>query len=602
MKNLVLGLLLLLTPQVIARESLIPLNDQADRIAIIDDRFGPSALVGLIQDQSLVVVDLVLKTNKAKIPLGFEPLAVVYDPVTKLAYVGGVRHSSIAVVDLAQKKIIADIDLGGGIYDLTLDSKRQFLVATHPVGNRISVVNLTTRSVRSIAMPQPALAVGVLENGWIAVSLNEGPLGIILLDSETGEQLARLRSGSGTEDLQVDNQGKRLILLNSGSEDLSIVPLDLRGKYRTIGLDWKPTRLALSANGRLAYVTSRNSDRLQIVDLDQGVILSTRTLERQPTGIMALADGSYVVVEAGSKTLRWTKPGDEAPLDRKLPVGTTSSAVAGVVKDLGGRPVTQGSLQVQGRSVPVLADGSFIVGDLPEGRYDVTIKVPGYPDQTLEVRTRAGYIKTLGEVQLPPQLAWENAKGVGFLADKPLYSDLLARSLIERLTTGTDRQLLLLNGPLGPAPEFKPFTGLLDTLALLDRDNRLTADLEKLKVMGRSLGLRYLVFTQVQSGRGYDTRGNPLLNTALKLFIPFVPFDIPNFSPNQLRSQGQVVVIDLQKSRVGDRVRFWEASAQDDAGGAPLYDEAADGLFRQEILRISEAISRQWKAQDPFTS
>ncbi|WP_287129758.1 hypothetical protein [Candidatus Cyanaurora vandensis] len=586
-------LMAVVTCPVVAKEIQIPLGGQADRIAVA----GNTVLVGVVDDQSLVVVDLLLNQVKQRIPLGFEPLVVVYNPKTQFAYVGGAAQSSLAVIDLQKNAIVADIDLGAGVYDLALDVARQRLIATHPVQQRVSLVNLKTQQVRRVELPQPALACGVItKTGTVVVSLSRGPLGLVLIDPDTGEALAQLPSGNGTEDIVIDDPRNRAILLNAGSEDLSVVPLTLGAKARTIGLDWKPTRLALSADGNLAYVTSRDHDRLQIVDLTQGRVIETHSLDRQPTGIALLENGSYIVVEAGAQTLHW----NQTPLTLSPPVLARGSAIAGVVKDLAGKPVTAGDLQVQGRTVKILPDGSFVVPRLPAGKYELIFKVPGFPDLKVPVQTREGYVRTQ-EIQLPPRLELTNALGIGFLPAPPLYSDLLARRIIEQAAPQMpERPLKLLKGPLGPAPEFKQFAALLKDLTFLDRDGRFTADLEQLKAMGRTLNLRHLVITEVQSSRGYDTRGNPLLNSLLKFFVPFVPFDIPNPSPNQLRTQGLAVIVDLLKARVGDKAVFWQSNTGDDTGGEPLFEEAADGLFRQEILRLGDDILRQWQQKEPF--
>ncbi|WP_218079939.1 hypothetical protein [Anthocerotibacter panamensis] len=587
-----------------ARESKIAVGGGADRIAVVEDR--SLALVGVIEEQSLFLLNLTTGAVIGRIPLGFEPLVTVYDPKTGLAYVGGASHDTLAVVDLQQQKIVADIDLKGGVYDLALSSQRGVLVATHPASNRISILDLKTRQTRFLEMPQPALACAIDEaTGQILVSLNGGPLGLVLVDGSTGELIARLRSGAVTEDIAMDNSHNRAILLNSGSEDLSIVPLTLAGQYQTIGLDFKPTRFALSPDQRLAYVTSRDNDRLQIVDLDQGRIIATRSLGRQPTGIAVLGDGSYVVMQAGAQNLLWEREANlpPPPLVATSSPKNQSGALSGVVRDLAGRPVGSGTLQVQGRTVPILPDGSFLVPQLPAGRHDVTFKVPGYPELKIPVQARAGYVRTLSDIQLPPQLELGNANGAGFLPDGSLYSDLLARQLMEQAATQLkDRSLTLLNGPLGPAPEFKQFLPLVKNINILDRDSRYTTDLERLKIVGRTLKLRYLVFTQVQSNRGYDSRGNPLLNGALRLLVPFFPLEIPNFTPNQLRTSGLALVIDLKKARIGDKATFWQANAEDNTGGGPLFEEEADGLFRQGIIRIGQSIVKQWQEQTPFKS
>jgi hypothetical protein len=122
---------------------------------------------------------------------------------------------------------------------------------------------------------------------------------------------------------------------------------------------------------------------------------------------------------------------------------------------------------------------------------------------------------------------------------------------------------------------------------------------EKLKALGRTLGLRYIVFTQVVHSRGYDQKGNPIINSLLKMFVPV---ELPNFTPNQLRAQGAVLVLDLQKTKVGEKANFLKVQGQDDVGGDPLYEESADGLFRLEVRNMAKEVVKQWQQTNPFTS
>jgi DNA-binding beta-propeller fold protein YncE len=609
---------------VIAKDTLIPIDTGADRLEVLSLQGKPTAVVGLMEAQSLAVVDLNSQQIKAKIPLGFEPIVTRVDAAQNRAYVGGINSNVVAVVDLNKNEVIQTFYLKAGVFDLDLDLDRKLLVATHPKAGQISVIRLDAtkkdkEQIHTLPLPNAPLACAIDQatgNIWISLASNDG-LGLVLVNPDNGELLARLRSGSNPEDLALDTKRNRAVLLNSGSQDLSIVPLSLGGEFRSVGLDWKPTRLALSEDGKYAYVTSRDSDRIQIVDLDAGRTIGNQKVGSAPTGIARLG-GGLVLVEAGAKSLHWiTNP---LPSSSTASASSTSSklaptrkdigAVAGQVTDLAGNAVAKGALTVEGRKVPILPDGSFLFSQLPPGKYLVDVEVPGFPKFTTRVQSRGGYVAT-SDIQLPPRSDWATKKftvsesvegeNIGILADAPQYSELFARSLMplmdENLTK--KRKVLVLNGPLGPAPEFSRFASAVEGLSVIDRNNRYTTEVEKLKALGRTLGLRYIVFTQVVHSRGYDQKGNPFINSIFKIFVPV---DIPNFTPNQLRAQGAVLVLDLQKTKVGEKANFLKVQGQDDVGGDPLYEESADGLFRVEVRNMAQEVVKQWKQSNPFTS
>jgi len=204
-------------------------------------------------------------------------------------------------------------------------------------------------------------------------------------------------------------------------------------------------------------------------------------------------------------------------------------------------------------------------------------------------------------IRLPPGQPAHQQEGIGLLPDEPVYSDELARHLSVALQElQPQRPVILLKGPLGPDPRFEPLLPLVQGLTLLDRDERYTADLAKLKAIGDALGLRYILLTHLQISRDYNRQGSPLLNMALRLLAPAIPVEIPNFTPNQLRSRGVVVVVDLQKDRPGDRARYYEAYGQDDVGGEPLFEDAAAGLFRLQVRNMVPLFIQQWQANNPF--
>ncbi|AGY57504.1 hypothetical protein [Gloeobacter kilaueensis] len=591
-------LVLISSTAVRAAETTIPLGARADKIDVYTARQGPVALVGLLDEQSLAIVDLTSRKITGRIELGIRPLVVKRIGTTNLVAIGGPASGNLVLVDLDKQAVARPpIDLESGIFDIAADAARNRIVVTHPAAERISVINPKTGQVRIFPMPAAPLAAAIdPASGNLLVTLGGSEvLGLAIVNLDNGELIARLRSGSTPEDMALDLTHQQAVVLNSGSNDLTLVPLgnSTRG-FRTIGLDWRPTRLALSKDNRYAYITSGDSDRLQIVDLEAGRIVQTRPLGRTPTGISLLEDGSLVVAEAGTQALRRITPESFGATElAPLPPGS----VAGTITDITGKPVTKGILKVEGRSVPILPDGSFLISKLPAGKHLVDVQVPGYPQFSARVQAQEGYVVT-DDIRLPPRNQAEKVNGIGFISDVPQYSDLLARSLVERLSNeDKSRRVLLLNGPLGPHPEFTQLAPLVKDLNLLNRDNRYTDDLEKLQTIGRSMGLRYIVVTQVQFSRGYNTSGDPILNTLLRFFVPIA---IPSFTPNQLRSQAVAVVVDLQKVRSGDKATLFKSDDRDDKGGGALMEEEADGLFRQEIVHMAENIDNQWKQKNPF--
>ncbi len=311
------------------------------------------------------------------------------------------------------------------------------------------------------------------------------------------------------------------------------------------------------------------------------------------------------MVEAGIPQLHWILLPEQGPFEL-AGQGADLGALSGWVKDVAGGAVNGGTLTIAptgsfaGRQEVIEPDGSFLIADLPAGVHLVDVSVPGFAPTTAQIQIRAGFVSSQ-EIRLPPVEVSQSADGIGVLPDLPTYSDELARHISSALQElEPEREVILLSGPLGPAEPFRELAPLAQDLVLLDRDERYTDDLQRLQVIGGALGLRYVILTQLQITQGYNTRGSGLLNTAVRFLAPVVPVEIPNFTPNQLRSRGLVVVVDLHQDRPGDQARYYEAYGRDDVGGQPMFDDAAAGLFRLQVRNMIPVFMDQWRQANPF--
>ncbi|PIK98720.1 carboxypeptidase regulatory-like domain-containing protein [Synechococcus sp. 63AY4M1] len=598
---------------------LLPLPSSADCLDAVPER-GWLA-VGLLEAQAVALLDGASGDPLWQVAVGFAPGVVRVDAARQVVYAAGPHAPGVVGLDLLTGELLQAYGLPAGVLDMAVDAARGRVFASLPAAQSLAVIPAPNRQrhgseppqARNLPLPGPPLALAYApERGSLFVGLaGEDPLSLLVVNPDNGELLARWRGGNTPEAMVLDAQRQRLVVLNSGSQDLTVLDLDRSGEaLQRIGLDWRPTRLALSPDGRWAYVTSRNSDRLQIVDLEAGRLAASLRLEGQPTGLVRLGDRDLWVVAAGIPALRRLVDIEaqvgERETEAQIPSSGNRGVVTGRVLDIAGQPVQTGVLRLAATStqpqqtVRIAADGTYVLPELPAGLYLVDVEVPGFPPTSTQVEVRAGFVSSQ-DIRLPPGQPARQPEGIGLLPDEPVYSDELARHLSLALKElQPQRPVILLKGPLGPDPRFEPLLPLVQDLTLLDRDERYTADLAKLKAVGDALGLRYILLTHLQISRDYNRQGSPLLNTALRFLAPTVPVEIPNFTPNQLRSRGVVVVVDLQRDRPGDRARYYEAYGRDDVGGDPLFEDAAAGLFRLQVRNMVPVFIQQWQANNPF--
>ncbi len=603
---------------------LLPLSSSADRIDGVPDQGWVA--VGLLEEQAVTLLDVASRDPLWQVAVGFAPSIVRVDAARQVLYASGPNAPGVVAIDLLTGELIQAYGLPAGVLDIVVEPTTGRVFASMPSAQSLAVIHLEQAQARNLPMPGPPLGLAYdAERGSLFVGLaGEDPLSLVVVNPDNGELLARWRGGNTPEVMALDGERQRLVVLNSGSQDLTVLDLSRGGEaLQRIGLDWRPTRLTLSPDGRWAYVTSRDSDRLQVVNLETGRLEASLRLEGQPTGLVMLGYRDLWVVAAGIPALRWLEDiqgqaqaavadqGGSLEGTSSAPLARTATANRGVVTgrvlDIAGKPIQTGVLTLTAtatqpeQQIRIAADGSYVLPELPAGLYLVDVEVPGFPLTSTQVEVRAGFVSTQ-DIRLPPGDPTRKPEGIGLLPDEPVYSDELARHLSAALTElQPHRQVVLLNGPLGPDPQFEPLLPLTRGLTLLDRDERYTSDLAKLKVIGDALGLRYILLTQMQISRDYSRQGSSLLNTALRFVAPMVPVEIPNFTPNQLRSRGLVVVVDLQQDRPGDQARYYEAYGRDDVGGDPMFEDAAAGLFRLQVRNMVPVFVDQWQSNNPFS-
>jgi len=577
----------------------IPLTGGADRLALWQD----SLIVGQMESQTLVSWSLQdpQPQQQWQVELGFVPTVALVDPQRQRLYVGGVGFPGMVVLDPKDGRQLGTVTLPAGVIDLTWDPETGRVFAALPAARAVAAIDPLALTLRNFGVPGSPLAV-VFEPGSrrvITALAEPDPLGVLLVDPDNGELLARWRSGRLPEALALWQN--HLVVLNSESQELLLVDLRSQGQgVQRVGLEWRPTRLAVA--GDYAYVTSRDHNRLQIVHLPSARLQQTLITKEQPTGIVALDAQRLAVIAAGIPAVTFITPDlTQSSLPTAVPAEQEVGAIYGRVVDVAQRPVTQGQVRWQRQTVPIQKDGFYLLPNLPPGLHLVDVQVPGYPPLTQQVQVRPGFVST-PVLRLPPGVPGDPGTGIGIVPDGLPFSDELARhvglSLARRYPNRTVR---VLRSPVGVDPDFAPLQELLSQLTVVDRNQRYTTDLDKLRILGNALGLRYILLTQVQTTQDYNRQGNSLVNLAFQFLAPGIPIQIPNFTPNMLRSRGVVVLVDLAKHRPGDAVVFYELTGQDDVGGDPLYEEAAAGLFRLQIRNMIPQLEAQWRERDPFS-
>ena len=229
----------------------------------------------------------------AKLRVGPEPYGVVADPNGHLVYVAASGADRIDVVDPHLTQVVATIPVHPRPKGLALSTDGTRLYVTHFLSGTVSVIDLTSRSVRTVVTtgPESNMAQRIVlhptnNRAYLPhirsnVS-NPHPLFdttlfpvVSVLDLATDQHLLTERLELSVVDRPVNlpfdlafsSDGQRMHIVYLGSGDMSVIDLENRQVLAHIEVGDGPRGLVLTPDDRTAYVANSLSDDVSVVDL-----------------------------------------------------------------------------------------------------------------------------------------------------------------------------------------------------------------------------------------------------------------------------------------------------------------------------------------------
>lgn len=168
--------------------------------------------------------------------------SIGYDPATKYLYVdngGGDVHqtySMLSVVDTTAGKKVADIKVDGDTLEaMVLDKSSSRIFLNNKAKSQVDVIDREKRTLIAswpITLAKTNVAMAYDEaNHRLFVACRSG--GIVVLDTQSGKEIAVLPITKGVDDLVFDPAGKRLYASCDG--DASVYEQISPDKYKSLG-------------------------------------------------------------------------------------------------------------------------------------------------------------------------------------------------------------------------------------------------------------------------------------------------------------------------------------------------------------------------------
>jgi len=253
-----------------------------------------------------------LATNRVEktIAVGRAPAHVSVSPSGDEVYISNYDANSVSVISTISNTTVATIPVGRSPTEIFFspDGSRAYVAnfneTNTPNASTVSVINTATSSVvATIPTGENPQDVAVSPDG-ARLYVATGPFsGVIkIYDTSTNQFIREFNSrGASPCDMVFSQDGKKLYVLNSYSDNLGVVDLTspIYATF-TIPVGRVPIALVISPDGKRLYVTNAYDPNVSVIDLTTNTAVGTIPFGGPTSGIDITPDGSKLLVPSTS--------------------------------------------------------------------------------------------------------------------------------------------------------------------------------------------------------------------------------------------------------------------------------------------------------------
>ncbi len=303
---------------------------------------GPKAYVGNFKDNTVSVIDTAVGAVVATIPIAAGPHGMAITPDGRWLYVSSDGSSTVSVIETSTDRVTKTIEVGKSPHGVTLvpdkelllvavngedkiafvDTAKQSVIATVNVGKphtigvspdgkmayissqvpghfEVAIIDLTVRKVvRTIALDKTPRDLEYGSDGKAVYFTKAGANVIEVLDPVSDKVVAEIPTGVSPHYVNHPRNTKYGMAIVQGPGELLLFDVKSNSPVRSIKVGDQPHWLAVSGDGKTAYVTNEGSNTLSVVDIASGKT-TTITVGNQPrkVAVQPLAVGAKVSIE-----------------------------------------------------------------------------------------------------------------------------------------------------------------------------------------------------------------------------------------------------------------------------------------------------------------
>ncbi len=248
--------------------------------------------------------------------VGVFPFNVIVSPDGRYAFTssGGKGTDKIEQIDIFQRRVVASLNLNHVFHGLALNA----------AGDTLYVAAGTSDQVHVVRVGDPGLTllesweVGHLPTG-LALTPDDSTLLVAatfsneveLLDAETGEERASIRTDRTPYQIVVSSNGTTAYVSQWREGEVSVIDLNLKRVSSVIETGKNPSGLLLSPDERYLYVAASDHDTVEMYSTDTGRLERAVTVGNAADGLRGVSPNSFALSADGT-TLYVANAGDNA--------------------------------------------------------------------------------------------------------------------------------------------------------------------------------------------------------------------------------------------------------------------------------------------------
>lgn len=246
--------------------------------------------------------------------------------------------NSLMFVNPVSGQVETTVEVGNQPHELALAPNGQKLYVSNVGENTVSVIDMKTRKhLRKIASPDFEFPHGIAftPDSRTAIVTSERKKRVLLVDTSTDEVVRSIDTDQGGTHMAVMTANGRLVYVtNRESNTVSAFDIKASKWERLIPVGKGGEGLALSPDEKELWVGNRGEDTVTVIDLEKGIPAATLKSGRGPIRVAFTIDGRSVFVSNGTSRDITVYDTASRSVTKTIPVGGNP---AGLVASPDGR-------------------------------------------------------------------------------------------------------------------------------------------------------------------------------------------------------------------------------------------------------------------------